>query len=84
MNDMTPLDVRLEVMGENLPPFLGNRDYFVRTILEAVGALRSLNAERELLNINIKRLTVDNRILTAENQILRLRIENPEPKMDER
>lgn len=84
MNDKLPIDARLEVMGENLPPFIGNRDYFVRTIQEAVAQLRSINAERELLSNKVNRLLVDNRILSAENQILKLRIENPEPKMDER
>ncbi len=84
MNDKLPIEARLEVLGDNLPQFLGNRDYFVQTVHEAAAQIRSLRAEREVMAAKVRELSVESRIIKAENTILRLTIENPPPKMDER
>jgi hypothetical protein len=84
VNDKLPIEVRLEVLGDNLPQFLGNRDYFAQTVHEAAAQIRSLKAEKEFLSAKVREMSVESRITKAENTIMRLRIENPSPKIDER
>ena len=84
MNAKLPLETRLEVLGDNLPQYLPNREFFVGTAHEAAAQIRSLRAEKELLTAKVRELSVESRIIRAENTIMRLRIENPEPKVDER
>lgn len=84
MNDKLPIETRLEVLGDNLPQYLPNRDYFVDSAHEAAAQIRALRAEKELLSAKVRELSVECRIIRAENTILRLRINTPEFKMDER
>lgn len=84
MNDKLPIEVRLEVLGDNLPQYLSNRDCLMETMHEGAAQILSLRAEKEVLAAKVRELSVESRIIKAENTILRLTIENPPPKMDER
>lgn len=56
----------------------------METMHEGAAQILSLRAEKEVLAAKVRELSVESRIIKAENTILRLTIENPPPKMDER